>query len=252
MGVRKPLCWNPPTGLSPAVQAGSPAPGGPASQVCVSAQFCASLLRIHFCCSSRGPPWAGSTPLHTYSEAEVPGGAPPPALPPPHPPKPHPHGNPRGRKARAAPPAPRWPGPACSALGGRLPVSLVICLVELNPRRESHKSLAHFLKVEGVVCTVDSPPSLAFIQTVAGAALPPCPGEATGHLLGLVAHVRALVAPVGPSPDSASLCLLQFQRAQVWPRQASPGPQAHAGGPQRADLLHRERQLRQGCQDCGR
>lgn len=89
----------PPTGLSPAVQAGSPAPGGPASQVCVSAQFCASLLRIHFCCSSRGPPWAGSTPLHTYSEAEVPGGAPPPALPHPHHQKQHQQVNCGSRKA---------------------------------------------------------------------------------------------------------------------------------------------------------
>ena len=36
------------------------------------------------------------------------------------------------------------------------------------------------------------------------------------------------------------------------PGQARPGPQAHAGGPQRADLLHRERELRQGSPDRGR
>uniref|UniRef100_A0A8C9D4M1 Bromodomain containing 1 n=1 Tax=Panthera leo TaxID=9689 RepID=A0A8C9D4M1_PANLE len=70
---------------------------------------------------------------------------------------------------------------------------------------------------------------------------------------------RLLQGPApGPPPeggegaklcDPAPLLFPKLQRAQVRPGQARSGAQTHARGPQRADLLHRERELRQGGQD---
>lgn len=146
------------------------------------------------------------------------------------------------RWAQLAPPPAFSPPPRSAAFQA-------VCLVELKQKWEVqlHKNSVYIMS---------SAHTLAFVETGLGQPCLAAPRRPLGP------RVRASQAPPasrgglrGSRPalgDTALLFLPKLQRTQVRPGQARPGAEAHAGGPQCADILHRERQLRQGGQDRGR